>query len=337
LAVTGGKKQKVVLAVLVIFLAGYWAKGMLFAPDVKPPAKSDTVNLGALPSHDFPDVDLSQLDKLNVPVKVTRNIFDPVYKPPVVKPIDTPKPIEAVTVPTPNRPPPPPPPPPPSREEIEANKAQDEIRQFRFSGFVARKERLDILLTHSKAFVVAVPGEDIDLGADYAMYRFYVREVRPDSLVIADRAHKIDGKEVEVTIDADFEGKNIDVITNASAPYVGVGATGGGVHGASQSGSGSSPAQGPPSSGQGSRGPSPGGRRAPASPPRGVVVQEVPVIVGGSAAQPLGGSGGEDEESPQYEPEVPGGEEDGSGGRDSTEDNTGGTVVQPDPIGGHSF
>jgi len=280
LAKKGTKKQKAVLTVLVALLAVFWINNLFFKGSGKVVEKADTgkaFSLGVVPPANMPDVDLDVLARLNVPVEVSRNIFDPVYRPPVVKPVITPKPKPAAAGagrPNPDYVPPPPPPPPMPREQIEYNKAMDHLKKFRFVGFITRKGKTDLFIANDGDYYVAHAGETIAEG-------YYVKAIKTDALIIADRAHKFDGKEPEVSIPADFQGKEADVITGESAPYVGAGATGG-----SSTGGGGAPAAPSNQHRQYQRGPASGGRRSPAQPPRGVgTVPEVPN--GGRAAQPI--------------------------------------------------
>jgi len=221
----GGKWQKLILAGLAVLLAATLLNTLYFKGGGEEAGNgkgAKVFNLGTLPPANMPVVNLELLENLNVPVKVTRNIFDPVYRPPVIKPVITP--VPATPPPGAGRPNPNyvRPPTPPTREELEAKKAAADIGKFRFVGFIMRKGKLDIFLAKDSDYYVGHPGEDIVDG-------YYIKDVKRDSITIADRKHKINGKEVEVSLKADFEGEDADVITGASAPYVGVGATGGSV------------------------------------------------------------------------------------------------------------
>jgi len=145
----GGKWQKLILAGLAVLLAATLLNTLYFKGEGEKAGNGKgkkEFNIGTLPPVNIPVVNLELLENLNVPVKVTRNIFDPVYRPPVIKPVITP--VPATSPPGAGRPnqnyvrPPTP----PTREELEAKKAAADIGKFRFVGFIMRKGKLDIFL-----------------------------------------------------------------------------------------------------------------------------------------------------------------------------------------------
>ncbi len=212
------KKKAVVVAVLFGFLAVYWGYQLFFKHEKQPVRPAATAEAGKRqppkaggkegePSLTTPiKVDLSLLKGRGEAYKAGKNIFNPVYRKPVlVKPGQKGAPGTITVAPLP---PPPPPPPPRSAEEIAADNAKEELNKVKVLGFLKRKSRTDVFLSLGNDTYIAAKGDTITQG-------YYLKEVGKDFVVVADR-----DTNTEVRLNTTFE-KAKGSVTTVPSPGIG--------------------------------------------------------------------------------------------------------------------
>lgn len=272
------KKKLYVLAAAVAVLISLWVYRAV-TDTGKQAAPRDTAKQGRdavqRPPRESVRVNLGLLDKEKAGLKVTRNIFSPVYRPPKVVP--PPPPQRAVTV-SPGAaqavPVVPVLPAWKSPEEVQREVAMKEMGSIKFMGFVKRKGRTDVFMSMGNDFFSAAKGETIT--KDY-----YLKDIGANYLLFADRKS---GAETRLIVD--FEGSSAD--GPSIVPVVPVGSGG-------ESGTGAAPAR--PAR------PSTPGARRPGSPdraggmPGGTAVNNPANGGGAGAGVPGGGT--------PYTPEPP--------------------------------
>jgi hypothetical protein len=194
-----GNKKKIILAVLLVFLAGYWAFNFFVKKTAEhAPGTAATVKAQQGPPRAAIKVDLYLLEKQKAAFRASKNIFRPVYKKPeLVKPPQAPtgaKPGQPVTV-TP-LPPLPPPPPPKSQAEIDAENAREEMKKVRVLGFLKRKGRTDVFMS--------LGGENFVVGKGGTITKeYYVADIGKDFVLLSDRGT---GVEVRISTESGKEG-----------------------------------------------------------------------------------------------------------------------------------
>lgn len=217
------KKKAVVVAVLFGFLAVYWGYQLFSKNEKQPvrtPATAEAVKRQPLkagekagePSLTTPiKVDLGLLKGRGEAYKAGRNIFNPVYRKPVlVKPGQKGAPGTITVAPLP---PPPPPPPPRSASEIAVDNAKEELNKVKVLGFLKRKSRTDVFLSLGNDTYIAAKGDTIAKG-------YYLKDVGKDFVVVADR-----DTNTEVRLTTSFEKAKGSVNTVPSPGLGGGGAS----------------------------------------------------------------------------------------------------------------
>lgn len=113
----------------------------------------------------------------------SKNIFVPIeaFLPP-------PPPPPPIPEPPPLPPPPPPPPPGPTAEELAAQRARQEMSQFRYLGYLSREGREQVFLSKGKTLFIAKKGEVVT-------GQFFLKDLGANQVVIKDQQ-----TDVEVTI-----------------------------------------------------------------------------------------------------------------------------------------
>lgn len=181
-------KKKIILVVLVVFLAGYWVVELFVGTGNHAPAPASVAGTGAAkkgqqgPPNMAINVDIGLLERPRPAYKAAKNIFAPVYAKPVLvkqpKPAPGAKPGETVTV-TP-LPPLPPPPPPKPQSEIDAENAREEMQKIRVLGFLKRKGRTDVFVSLGNDNFVVPRGGKIIKG-------YYVADIGKDFVLLSDK------------------------------------------------------------------------------------------------------------------------------------------------------
>ncbi|HEX9859994.1 MAG TPA: hypothetical protein VGB23_02235 [Nitrospirota bacterium] len=201
------KKKLYVLAAALSILAAIWGYRLITGETVPDASKNAAAGRKAVQSPPGQlNVDLGLLDKDKPHLSISRNIFSPVYYVPKVVP------------------PPPPPPPPAAERQVTVEpqapvewitpeqrarmSAENEMKQFRFLGFVKRRDRTDLFLTNDREFFYAGVGETITED-------FYIKSIGADYFLIGDRDS---GAEVRLNVDFGGDGKASQVL-----PSVGMG------------------------------------------------------------------------------------------------------------------
>ena len=218
------KKQAIVVAALFGLLAVYWGYRLFFAHDNVPARTAAAPQASKMPTAEVkgkgegkgkgPEVSLSTPIKVDlgllkhegVAYKAGRNIFNPVYKKPVLV---KPKKGGPITV-TPQPPLPPPPPPPRSAADIAVDNAKEDLNKVRVLGFLKRKNRTDVFLSFGSDSYIASKGDTITRG-------YYLKDIGKDYVIVADR-----DTNTEVRLSTDFESGK----AGATAPMPGAGDSG---------------------------------------------------------------------------------------------------------------
>lgn len=202
------KKKAAVLAALVVVLAGYLAWGFIKPGDAgrKPaPAAPAAVKKEKLTSPPLVKVDLALLKCPREGYTASRNIFDPVYRKPVLE-----KPVKTAGGPRPagmaSRSILPPPPPPKTQAQIDAENAREEIKKAKVIGFLKRKGRTDVFLSFSNGNYVVAKGDNIT--KDY-----FLTDIGKDSVSIKDNKTGI-----EVKVSAEFTEKKAKTASTIPTP-----------------------------------------------------------------------------------------------------------------------
>lgn len=207
------KKKLYVLVAALSILAAIWGYRIIAGDNVPDTSGSAAAGRKAVQAPPGPlNVDLGLLDKEKPPLSISRNIFSPVYYVPKVVPPPPQPPAERQVTVQPEAP----------VEWITPEKrarmsAESEMNQFRFLGFVKRRDRTDLFLTNDREFFYAGVGETIT--KDY-----FIKSIGADYILIGDRKS---GAEVKLNVDFGGDGKPSTVL-----PTVGMGGSAPGSGGA---------------------------------------------------------------------------------------------------------